>query len=277
MNAYYRAAERLGVRVVYEADVRKLEMSDGRFVAASYTQGETPIASRRACLSRRPAGSNRISLAARSLGDRRPTTFWCAARHITWAGCCASCIDGGAQMIGDPTQCHASRSMRARRNSTAASSRGSTAITLGIVVNKRRPALLRRGRRYVAEALCDLGPAGRAAARSDCVLDLRRQVARTISCPRSFRPSRPIRSPILRRRLDLDPDALEQTVRDYNAAVRPGTFDHKILDDCTTKGSRRRNRIGRARSTRRRSGVIRSGPESRSRISASRSTSMRKC
>ena len=30
--------------------------------------------------------------------------------------------------------------------------------------------------------------------------------------------------------------ALEKTVRDFNAAVRPGTFDHTILDDCHTEG-----------------------------------------
>src|SRR5205807_4272059 len=37
-------------------------------------------------------------------------------------------------------------------------------------------------------------------------------------------------------RLTLDPDALEKTVRDFNAAVRPGTFDDTMLDDCRTEG-----------------------------------------
>ena len=36
--------------------------------------------------------------------------------------------------------------------------------------------------------------------------------------------------------LGLDPAALEKTVADFNAAVRPGTFDHTILDDCRTEG-----------------------------------------
>ncbi len=34
----------------------------------------------------------------------------------------------------------------------------------------------------------------------------------------------------------LDPDALEATVDGFNAAVRPGTFDDTILDDCRTEG-----------------------------------------
>src|SRR5215212_9788045 len=37
-------------------------------------------------------------------------------------------------------------------------------------------------------------------------------------------------------RLDLDAKVLEKTVSDFNAAVRPGTFDHTILDDCRTEG-----------------------------------------
>jgi tricarballylate dehydrogenase len=37
-------------------------------------------------------------------------------------------------------------------------------------------------------------------------------------------------------KLGLDPAALEETVSAFNAAVRPGTFDHTILDDCRTEG-----------------------------------------
>jgi tricarballylate dehydrogenase len=37
-------------------------------------------------------------------------------------------------------------------------------------------------------------------------------------------------------KLELDPAALEKTISEFNAAVQPGTFDHTILDDCTTEG-----------------------------------------
>src|SRR3546814_10332556 len=49
----------------------------------------------------------------------------------------------------------------------------------------------------------------------------------------------PIQAPSIRElagRLDLDPDALDATIRTFNAAVRPGTFDHTVLDDCRTEG-----------------------------------------
>jgi tricarballylate dehydrogenase len=41
---------------------------------------------------------------------------------------------------------------------------------------------------------------------------------------------------MLATRLELDPDVLEETVRTFNAAVRPGCFDHTRLDDCRTEG-----------------------------------------
>src|SRR5207253_9922374 len=36
--------------------------------------------------------------------------------------------------------------------------------------------------------------------------------------------------------LKLDPAALETTVTKFNAALRPGSFDHTVLDDCATEG-----------------------------------------
>ncbi|NNM75294.1 FAD-binding protein, partial [Enterovirga aerilata] len=40
----------------------------------------------------------------------------------------------------------------------------------------------------------------------------------------------------LAEKLGLDPAALGATVDGFNAAVRPGTFDDRILDDCRTEG-----------------------------------------
>lgn len=42
--------------------------------------------------------------------------------------------------------------------------------------------------------------------------------------------------PELARQLGLDEAAFMQTLNDYNAACRPGTFDHTALDDCRTEG-----------------------------------------
>jgi tricarballylate dehydrogenase len=42
--------------------------------------------------------------------------------------------------------------------------------------------------------------------------------------------------PELATKLGLDPDRLQRTVTDYNAACRVGSFDHTVLDDCHTEG-----------------------------------------
>ncbi|MGH6681312.1 MAG: FAD-binding protein, partial [Bradyrhizobium sp.] len=57
----------------------------------------------------------------------------------------------------------------------------------------------------------------------------------------SFMPSLfpPIEAPSigeLASKLALDPAALQTTVAEFNAAVKPGTFDHTVLDDCRTEG-----------------------------------------
>ena len=36
--------------------------------------------------------------------------------------------------------------------------------------------------------------------------------------------------------LELDAATLARTIAEFNAATRPGTFDHTILDDCRTEG-----------------------------------------
>lgn len=40
----------------------------------------------------------------------------------------------------------------------------------------------------------------------------------------------------LARQLELDVDAFEKTIAQYNAACREGRFDHAVLDDCRTEG-----------------------------------------
>jgi tricarballylate dehydrogenase len=54
--------------------------------------------------------------------------------------------------------------------------------------------------------------------------------------PPVYPPLRAQSIPALATQLGLDPRALESTIAGFNAAVRPGTFDHARLDDCATEG-----------------------------------------
>jgi tricarballylate dehydrogenase len=54
--------------------------------------------------------------------------------------------------------------------------------------------------------------------------------------PPMFRPATAPGLPALAGLLGLDPAAVAATVKEYNAAVRPGAFDPSRLDDCATEG-----------------------------------------
>ena len=127
-----------------------------------------------------------------------------------------------------------------RRARAAVRRRHLHAHRLRVARHRRQPqrrALLRRGRGLLAQALRDLGPAGRAAAGPDRLLDHRRQGDRPLhaagvpGCARADTLPRTgaRRSGSTRR-------AFMQTIDAYNAACRPGTFDHTVLDDCRTEG-----------------------------------------
>ena len=50
INAYYAHAVRLGVKVLYEAEVRDLEINNGTFTAASFVTGGKAWKVRAKCL-----------------------------------------------------------------------------------------------------------------------------------------------------------------------------------------------------------------------------------
>ena len=88
MNAYYAAAERLGIDVEYDARVDDLQLTGPRFDAAvvSTPRGTRVVHGRSAVLPR--AGSSRTSTGCTRCGARRPTTSSSAALRTTQVGCC---------------------------------------------------------------------------------------------------------------------------------------------------------------------------------------------
>ena len=235
MNAYYRTAERLGVRIVYEADVRKLEMSNGRFVAASYTQnGATNRVEARVLVAAAGGFESNLRWLREAWGPAADN-FLVRGTPYNMGWVLRELIDGGAQMIGDPTQCHAiAIDARSPKFDGGIVTRLDS-ITLGIVVNKHAQRFYDEGE--------DLWPK-RYAIWGRLIAQQPDQIAYSIVdakaqgkfMPSVFPPIVADSIPELAAKLNLDPDALAQSVHDYNAAVRPGTFDHKILDDCTTSG-----------------------------------------
>lgn len=235
VNAYYRAAARLGVDVVYDAEVRDLRIENGRFEGAVVARnGHAELVPARTFVA--AAGgfqANREWL--RDAWGASADNFLIRGTPYDTGRVLRALMDGGAATTGDPTQCHAvAIDARAPRFDGGIVTRVDC-IPLGIVVNAR-------GERFHDEGE-DLWPKryavwGRLVARQP---DQKAFVIFDARALGRFIPPMlpPVEAPSIRRLaapLGLEPAALEHTVMAYNAAVRPGTFDAATLDDCATAG-----------------------------------------
>jgi tricarballylate dehydrogenase len=144
-------------------------------------------------------------------------------------------LDKGVEPVGDPTQCHAvAIDARAPKFDGGIITR-LDCVVFGIVVNKHAQRFYDEGEDIWPKRYAIWGRL--VAAQPD-------QIAYIIFDAKSltlFMPSLypPVQAGSIRElagKLQLDPDALEGTVNEFNGAVRPGTFDDKVLDDCRTEG-----------------------------------------
>ncbi len=177
VNAYYRSAEALGVAVRYDAPVDRIETADGRFVAAHVGKR-----AHRGARVRRGERRLRVEprVAARRVGPERPRRVARRQlrhpRHPLQHGRRAARPDRPRR--GRRRRPDAEPLRRDRRARAALRRRHLHARRLRVARHHgqpRRAAVLRRGRGLLAQALRDLGPARRAAAGPDRLLDHRRE------------------------------------------------------------------------------------------------------
>src|SRR3984893_8030050 len=235
LNALYLTAERLGVDILYDAEVLDLQVDHGMFLSATLKQGD---------------GRSRVTVSALS------AACGCFEANIPWLkeywGEAADnflirgtpynrgtvlkmLLDKGVQEVGDPTQCHAGAiDARAPKFDGGIIPRHDS-VVFGIVVNKHALRFYDEGEDIWPKRYAIWGRL--VAAQPD-------QIAYSIIDSKvlgRFMPSLfpAIAAPSiveLSATLGLPVDKLEATVREFNQSVRPGKFDHQILDDCRTDG-----------------------------------------
>jgi tricarballylate dehydrogenase len=235
LNALYLTAERLGVAIEYDAEVTALEIEDGHFTAAIYTQnGESRRLEAGALVTASGGFEANIDWLKEGWGEIADN-FLIRGTPYNKGAVLRMLMAAGMKTIGDPTQCHAvAIDARAPKFDGGIITR-LDCVVFGIVVN-------RDARRFYDEGE-DIWPK-RYAIWGRLVAQQPGQIAYILFDALSlerFMPSLypPISAPTVREladKLDLDPDTLERTVTEFNGAVRPGTFDHTILDDCRTEG-----------------------------------------
>ncbi len=235
MNAYYRAAERTGVSVAYDTEVRSLCLVNGMVHEVSTVKGGASVAVRPKAVVVCSGGFQaNIDWLRKYWGDAA-SNFIIRGTPYAQGVVLKNLLEQGAAPVGDPTQCHAvAVDARAPKFDGGIVSR-LDCVPFSIVVD-------RAGRRFYDEGE-DIWPK-RYAIWGRLVAQCPEQIAYAITDAKSenlFMPSAfpPIRAGSvgeLAGKLGVHPSTLEMTVRNFNQSVRSGRFDPGVLDDCRTEG-----------------------------------------
>ena len=236
LNALYLTAERLGVEILYDAEVIDLKIEDGMFLSATLKQPINASVEVRASTLVAAAGGfeANIEWLKQYWGDAADN-FLIRGTPYNRGSILKMLLAKGVQEVGDPTQCHAvAIDARAPKFDGGIITR-LDCVVFGIVVNKNAVRFYDEGediwpKRY---AIWGRLVAAQPNQIAYIIFDV---TSRNSFMPSLFPPIEAASIAELAGTFELDAGALEQTVADFNTAVRPGTFDHTILDDCRTEG-----------------------------------------
>ena len=236
MNSYYAVAERLGIRVVYDAEVIGLELVDGQFRAATVRTGgrDRTIRARAAVIATGGFESNLDWL--REIWGDAAANFIIRGTPYNKGTLLRLMLDNGAQPVGDARECHAvAVDARAPKFDGGIVTR-LDCLSLGIVVNKHAERFYDEGEDFWPKryAIWGMLVARQPDQIGFSIIDAK---ATGQFMPSVFPPKAASSIRELATQLDLSPEKLEATVDAFNRAVRPGSFNHAVLDDCRTIGA----------------------------------------
>jgi tricarballylate dehydrogenase len=235
VNAYFAAAKRLGVKILYDTEVTNLALEDGVVREISATSRGFPLTLRaRAVVVASGGFQANIEWLRESWGEAAGN-FLIRGTPYAKGTVLRNLLDQGVQPVGDPTQCHAvAIDARAPKFDGGIVTR-LDCVPFSIVVDQS-------GERFYDEGE-DVWPK-RYAIWGRLVAQRPDQIAYAVIDSKAERLFMPSVFPAIRAdsigdlaaKLGLDPAALERTVAKYNAAVQPGDFDSSKLDNCHTEG-----------------------------------------
>ncbi|MXZ27419.1 MAG: FAD-dependent tricarballylate dehydrogenase TcuA [Gammaproteobacteria bacterium] len=233
LNAQYRTAEALGVRVCYDSEVKRLNISRGHFGNAVFLyQGEEhEIAARSVVVACGGFQANENWM--REAWGEAADNFIVRGTSYNRGTVLKDLIGKGAETTGDPTQCHAiAVDARAPKYDGGIVTR-LDCVVFGIVVN-------RFGQRFYDEGE-DSWPKryaiwGRLIARQPDQIAYAIMDSKVLDrfMPSLFPPMTADTIEQLASDLGIESGALTRTVDQFNASVSSGSYNPEILDDCST-------------------------------------------
>ncbi len=233
MNSYYAAAERMGIDVLYEADVTGIDVRDGTFHRLTIARDSRGVHGKALVLASGGFESN-LAWLKDAWGAAADNFIVRGTPHNTGTPL-RLMLDAGAQPIGDPRACHAiAVDARAPRFDGGIVTR-LDCIPLGLVVNQLGERFADEGEDLWPKRYASWGTlvARQPGQHAYCLIDAK--TAR-LFMPSVFPPVAADSIPELAAQLGLPADRVSTTVARYNDAVQPGTFNLETLDDCHTRG-----------------------------------------
>ncbi len=235
VNAYFATAERIGVDILYDTEVRTLALDDGFVREAGVVCKGFPETVRARCVVAASGGFQANLDWMRQYWGDAVDNFVIRGTPYAKGGVLKNLLDQGVMPVGDPTQFHAvALDARAPKFDGGIVTR-LYSVPFSIVVNRNGARFYDEGedvwpKRYAIWGRLIAGEPG--------------QIAFSICDAKAFSLFMPSVFPAVRAdtigelatRLGLDPDILTNTVTEYNASVQPGRFDPVALDDCRTTG-----------------------------------------
>jgi len=235
VNAYYDSAERMGVDIHYEAKVTDLDIDGDTFKSATFTwQGAEHRVRAKAVVLACGGFQANLDWLKEAWGPPADN-FLVRGTPYNRGDVLKVLIAKGAKTVSDATQGHCvAIDARSPKYDGGIITR-CDAVSLGIVVNKNAQRFYDEGEDFWPKRYAIWGRlvAGQPDQIGYAIIDAK---AMGKFMPPVFPPIRANSLRELATKLEISPDALEQTVAGFNAAVRPGTFDHTIQDDCVTEG-----------------------------------------
>jgi tricarballylate dehydrogenase len=235
MNVYYRAAERMGVRILYNAEVVDLDIVDGEFRSASVLiDGQLHQVRAKALVAASGGFESNLEWLKEAWGPVADN-FIIRGTPYNKGKVLKLMIERGMDFIGDPIQGHCvAIDARAPKFDGGISTRVDC-VSLGIVVNKDGMRFYDEGEDFWPKRYAIWGRlvAGQPDQIAYSIIDSK-VIGRFM--PPVFPPVKANSVQELAVKLQLPADQVEATVAEFNRAVRPGTFDHAHLDNCVTQG-----------------------------------------
>jgi tricarballylate dehydrogenase len=235
MNTYYSAAARAGIEVLYETEVSSLDLAGDRTLTVSVQAGGREIGIRARALVLAAGGFEANIEWLREAWGEAAENFIIRGTPYNRGRVLKMMLDAGAEPVGDPRACHAvAVDARAPKFDGGIVSR-LDCVSLGIAVNRHGLRFYDEGEDFWPKRYAIWGKlvAGQPDQIAYSIIDAK---VTDLFMPSVYPPvvAGSIRD--LAGALGLPADALDATVARFNTAVRPGAFDHAVLDTCRTEG-----------------------------------------